>query len=129
MNKFDKQLLAGWIFGLSIVLWAMIASADHLGIGPQWAQKPVQCASPAEVLEMLEDEDMEPLMQMAGNIRIDDGMYSVPFVLYYNSDTTAWYLVEYTNFEQACVVGVGEGVSFDVQDELVEDGPPHKRGT
>ncbi len=129
MNKFDKQLLAGWIFGLSIVLWAMIASADHLGDGPKWAQKPVQCASPPEVLEMLEDEDVEPLMQMAGNIRIDGGMYSVPFVLYYNQETTAWYLVEYTNFEQACVVAVGEGVDFDVREQLAEDGPPHKRGT
>jgi len=126
MNKFDKQLLAGWIFGLSIVLWAMIAAAQS---GPKWSQKPVQCASPPEVLEMLENEDMEPLIQMAGNILLEGNMYSVPFVFYYNLENTAWYLIEYTNFEQACVVGVGEGVDFDIQETLAEDGPPKKEGT
>ena len=129
MKKFDKQLLAGWLFGLSIVLWAMFATADHETGGPRWVQKPIQCASPPEVMDQVEGEDMLPLMQMNGNIRSGDNMFNVPFILFFNQESQGWYLVEFTNFEQACVVAVGQGVNFDIQQEQAEDGPPPKKGT
>tara|TARA_Y100001938_G_C8062956_1_gene418453 strand:+ start:869 stop:1264 length:396 start_codon:yes stop_codon:yes gene_type:complete len=131
MRKFDLQL-AGWMFGLSIVLWTMIASADHeFQSGPKWVQKPIQCASPPEVMDQVEGEDMMPLMQMNGNIRAGANMFNVPFIFFFNQKSESWYLVEFTNFEQACIVAVGQGINFDVQGELAEDGPPKndKEGT
>ena len=125
MRKFDLQV-AGWMFGLSIVLWAMIATA-----GPEWKQKPIQCASPPEVMDNIEDQDMVPLMQLNGNITKGDGnlISAVPYILFYNQDTEYWYFVEFTSYEEACVVGVGQGINFSVKSDLDENGPPKKEGT
>ena len=119
MKKFDKQLLAGWIFGVSIVLWAFIASADHNGPGPEWAQKPVQCADTMEVLDRVEADGLTPLVQMVGNTRVNmETMRSVPYIMYYNQENETWIIVEFLLDEYACIVGVGQGVNFDVGDSM-----------
>ena len=125
MKKFDLQL-AGWMFGLSIILWAMIASA-----GPEWKQKPIQCASPPEVMDLLEDQDVVPLMQMVGNIKNSQGNFltAVPYMMYYNTKDEYWYFVEFTGYEEACIIALGQGVNFDIKSELDENGPPNKKGT
>ena len=50
MTKFGKQLLAAWIFSISVVVFSNLAFG-----APVWAEKPIQCASPSEVFEVLAD--------------------------------------------------------------------------
>ena len=53
----------------------------------------------------------------------------MPYILFYNQDTEYWYFVEFTSYEEACVVGVGQGINFSVKSDLDRNGPPKKEGT
>ena len=48
MDKFSKELLAAFLFSVSIILFSNIAFSQS---GPTWVQKPVQCGELAEVIE------------------------------------------------------------------------------
>jgi hypothetical protein len=52
-----------------------------------------------------------------GNARVEDEMYALPYGFFYNPDTGYWLFVEFFSPTSACVIGVGEGVDFDVQGE------------
>jgi hypothetical protein len=42
-------------------------------------------------------------------------MYVKPYGFFYNQDTEYWAFVEFFDTETMCVLAVGEGVEFDVQ--------------
>ena len=123
MNKFGKQLLAGWIFSIGVILFCNIAFAgpnDYTPPAkevPMWVQKPVQCASPEAVFDRIESGGLLPLFSSTGNARVEDEMYALPYGFFYNPDTGYWLFVEFFSPTSACVIGVGEGVDFDVQGE------------
>ena len=110
MEKFTKELLTAFLFSLSIILFSNIAFGD-----PVWAQKPIQCASPEEVFDRLDKDDLMPLFSATGNARVDDTMYSKLYGMFYNEETKYWAFVEFFDFETMCIIVVGEGVGFDVQ--------------
>ena len=85
----------------------------------------MQCATYQEVIQRAKDEGMEPLFTMVGNARIEDQMYSLPLIYYYNQSNTYWMLVEVHTDNEACVVGVGSDVDFDVS-EFHEDEKPER---
>ena len=85
----------------------------------------MQCATYQEVIERGEAEKMQPLFTMVGNARIEDQMYSLPLIFYYNQENTYWMLVEVHTDIEAFVVGVGSEVDFDVS-EFYEDEKPER---
>jgi hypothetical protein len=86
---------------------------------PEWAQKPVQCADTQEVLDKIEADNMLPLVQMIGNTTVNaQTVKMVPYVMYYNIENETWRLVEFLRTEYACVIGLGQGVNFDVGTSL-----------
>ena len=123
MNKFGKQLLAGWIFSISVILFCNLAFAGPNDYtppateAPVWVEKPVQCASPESVFDRIESDGLLPLFSSTGNARVENEMYALPYGFFYNPDTGYWLFVEFFSPTSACVIGVGEGVDFDVSGE------------
>tara|TARA_B100001093_G_C26425853_1_gene841857 strand:- start:250 stop:639 length:390 start_codon:yes stop_codon:yes gene_type:complete len=121
MNKFGKQLLAGWIFSISVILFCNLAFASPDDYtppakeAPAWVQKPVQCASPEAVFDRIESDGLLPLFSSTGNARVENEMYALPYGFFYNPENSHWLFVEFFSPTSACVIGVGEGVDFDVQ--------------
>ena len=54
-----KNLLWWVVFTIGAVLWVDISLAE-----PQWAQKPIQCASYEEVVMRAKADNLKPLMTM-----------------------------------------------------------------
>ena len=101
---------------LTIVLSFIAASIAFAEIEPpKWVEKPVQCSSPQSVLNRIDRDGMIPLFGATGNARIENNLYTVPYGFFYNPDEQFWLFVEFTDPDTACVVGVGQGVDFDVQ--------------
>ena len=76
MKKFDKQLLAAFLFGIAVILLSLLLPNKSYG-EPKWVDKPVQCATYQEVIERGAAEKMQPLFTMVGNARIEDQMSSL----------------------------------------------------
>lgn len=109
VDKFGFQLLVAFLFSISVIVISNIASAE-----PKWVEKPIQCASYEEVAERVKKDNLLPLMNMTGIARIEDTLYVLPYVFYYNQDSTYWLLVEVHTDDTACIVSVGDTLSFDV---------------
>ena len=107
-----------------LMLWATSAFAGPNDYTPPakeepvWLEKPVQCASPEAVFERIKSNGLLPLFSSTGNARVENKLYSMPYGFFYNPETTSWLFVEFFSPTSACVIGVGEGVDFDVADEL-----------
>ena len=110
LDKFGIQLLVAFFISISVIVFSNIAFAE-----PKWAEKPIQCASYQEVAERVKKDNLQPLMNMTGTARIEDNLYVLPYVFYYNQDSSYWLLVEVHTDDTACIVAVGDTVNFDVE--------------
>ena len=127
IDKFGAQLLIAFALtvGLLVGLNAAFAGPNDFTPpaeidkfdAPMWVQKPVQCASPEAVFERIESGGLLPLFSSTGNARVEEDMYSLPYGFFYNPDNGYWLFVEFFSPRSACIIGVGEGVDFDVQGE------------
>jgi hypothetical protein len=111
VDKFGMQLLVAFVLSVGLIVFSNVAFSE-----PQWVQKPIQCATPQEVLDRLEKDNLLPLFAASGNARVENEMYVKPYGFFYNQDTEYWAFVEFFDTETMCVLAVGEGVKFDVQD-------------
>ena len=111
IDKFGIQLLVGFVLSIGLIVFSNVAFGE-----PVWAQKPIQCASPQEVFDRLDKDKLMPLFSATGNARVENNMYSKLYGMFYNQDTKYWAFVEFFDFETMCIIVVGEGVDFDVQD-------------
>lgn len=110
IDRFGFQLLVAFFISISVIVVSNLAFAEI-----KWAQKPIQCATYEEVAKRIKEDNLLPLMNMTGTARIDDNLYVLPYVFYYNQDSTFWLLVEVHTDDTACIVGVGDTLSFDVE--------------
>ena len=124
MKKFDKGLLVAILVAVAVIAASLLLPNKSYG-APVWVEKPVQCATYAEVITRAAGEGMKPLFTMVGNARIEEEMYSLPMVFYYNQENTYWMMVEVHPDDTACVAGVGAEVDFDVS-EFYEDAKPER---
>jgi len=98
-----------------LLILAMSVLVSTAYAAPEWAQKPVQCGPFNEILNNVQSQKLDPLFGAYGNVRIDNKTVTVPYVFYYNMDSKYWTFVEIHREDYACVVGIGEGIDFDVQ--------------
>lgn len=108
-DKFSRGLLIAFLLSVSVILFSNIAFGE-----PQWVQKPIQCASPKEVLDRLDKDNLMPLFSATGNARVENNMYTKLYSFLYNEESNYWAFVEFFDEETMCVIVVGEGVDFDV---------------
>ena len=118
IDKFGLQLAAAFTFGILVILtgWALTANAE-----PQWVSKPVQCGPPHEVDGLMEFRNQKPLLGGVAVVTFEETQSPLPVILWYGAEDNNFHMVEY-NFagNQACIISVGDGVDFDVED-LVRD--------
>ena len=123
IDKFGAQLLVAFTCTILLLVGLNVAFAGPNDYSapkeqPRWVEKPVQCASPDAVIERIERDDMLPMMAMTGNARVEEDMYTLPYGFFYNPENNYWLFVEFFSPETSCIIGVGQGVNFDVADEL-----------
>ena len=123
IDKFGAQLLVAFTFTIVLLVGLNAAFAGPNDYSPpqeqpRWVEKPVQCASPNAVMRRIEKDNMLPLMAMTGNARVDEEMYSLPYGFFYNPETQYWLFVEFFSPDTSCIIGVGQGVEFDVAEDL-----------
>ena len=125
VDKFGIQLLIGFACTILLLVSLNVAfaapedwqSTKPPARGPYWVEKPVQCATPAEVMERVENDNMIPLIALTGNARIEEEMFVLPYGFFYNPETSYWLFIEFHSEDVACIVGVGDVVNFDVSDK------------
>ena len=103
------------------LLWAVSAQAE-----PQWAQKPVQCATILEVIQRQAEQGLLPFMAGVTKARIEDRMYELPWIMFYDQSEDGYYtIIEYNlDADYACQIMIGAGLDFDVLDDWTEDTKP-----
>ena len=84
----------------------------------EWFRKPVQCGTHEQVLKGMQNVPVYPLMEMTGNVKMETQVLATPIVMYYNPETQFWSIIEYQGNGNACVIGLGEGVNFDVSPKI-----------
>ena len=84
----------------------------------EWFRKPVQCGTHEEVKGGLKLVPVYPLMEMTGNVKLVKDTVTIPLKMYYNPETQFWTIIEYQRNGMACVIGIGEGVNFDVSPKV-----------
>jgi len=122
IDKFGAQLLIAFVTTILLLVGLNTAFAGPNDYTvpeelPRWVEKPVQCASPDAVMRRIARDELLPLMAMNGNARVEEEMYSLPYGFFYNPDTQYWIFVEFFSPETSCIIGVGQGVDFDVTEE------------
>ena len=114
IDKFGLQLAAAFTFGILVILtgWALTANAE-----PQWVSKPVQCGPPHEVDALMEFRNQKALLGGVAVVTFEETQSPLPVILWYGAEDNNFHMVEY-NFagNQACIISVGDGVDFDVED-------------
>jgi len=124
IDKFGIQILIAFVATMAVLVTLNVAFAgpnDYTSPPaeeePSWVQKPVQCASPGAVFDRIESGGLLPLFSSIGNARVENEMYSLPYGFFYNSESKHWLFVEFFSPTSVCVIGVGQGLDFDVQGE------------
>ena len=125
VDKFGVQLLIGFTCTILLLITLNVAFAGPndwqpekpQARGPYWVEKPVQCATPEEVMDRVETDELIPLIAMTGNARIEQDLFVLPYGFFYNPETSFWLFVEFHSEDVACIVGVGDVVNFDVGDK------------
>jgi len=90
---------------------------------PEWASKPVQCASIIEVNQRQAEKGLTPFMAGVTKARIENRMYDLPWIMFYDQSEDGYYtIVEYNiDADYACQVLVGAGLDFSVMDDWEAD--------
>lgn len=110
MEKFTKELIAAFLFGVSIILFSNIAFSQS---GPTWVQKPVQCGELAEVVALQESEELEPLLASKGHARVENNMVGdLGYIFYYNPENQYWSMIEIFREDYACIIAQGDALTF-----------------
>ena len=102
-----KKLLMG-----VLLLLPLSALAEEQQEPPMvyWAQKPIQCSTMEEIIELMKRFGEIPTIIMEGQTGLPNGIVSKSkFVVAMNPKTETWTLLEFVNDEQACILGSGEG--------------------
>ena len=83
----------------------------------EWLAKPVQCATLDEVEQLMLERKQTPLFAGLGAVRIEDNQYMFPVMAFANTEEKTWHVIEYNvEMDQACILGVGNGLDFNVVD-------------
>lgn len=100
------------LFLVLALLWVVPTQAE-----PYWAAKPIQCSTPEEVNARQEKEGLKAFIGMVTNARIEQDIYELPVVMFYDPIDGFFSLVEYNyDMDIACIVFIGGAVDFEVAD-------------
>lgn len=78
-----------------------------------WAQKPVQCGDPADIIKIPEQYGEKPMITGDGLAVLPNGS-GIPIRIIFgvNTKTGTWTLIELNGENQACVLGSGKNLTL-----------------
>lgn len=78
-----------------------------------WAQKPVQCGHPDEIIKIPEAYGEKPMITGTGLAMMPNGQgLPVKIVMGVNMETGSWTLIELNGAEQACILATGKNLTL-----------------
>ena len=107
-----------------VIAIAIAFSTTTVAQESNWRHKPVYCGSIPEVYkEIIDKHDLHPIMAAVGHVKstLAPADLLSPTVLYINSETKRYVLVEFGHGEGACITSIGNGIDFDVTAEQVKE--------
>lgn len=104
-----KKLIASILVCMPIVAFAETVEAPQVF----WAQKPVQCGDPADIIKIPEAYDEKPMITGDGLAVLPNGS-GIPIKIIFgvNTETGTWTLIELNGENQACVLGSGKNLTL-----------------
>lgn len=103
----------------TMMLAGSAQSQENNGAG-YWANKPIQCTTASQMVQLMKSFGEVPLVHMDGEVGMPNGTRStVKFVLAQNTETHTWTFLEFTEAkpgeptdpnEQVCILGSGKGM-------------------
>lgn len=104
---------------ISIILSMQVAHAEV-----QWRAKPIQCGSLDSLMAKINESGEDALVGAMTRVTIENEMYDLPLVLFVNSETKAFTLVEFhMQDREACVIGWGGAVTFEIDEWFLKNFP------
>ena len=106
------------------LIMALALSATSTAVNAEWASKPIQCDTVAEVISVLKQYEERPLFGGIGNAMNNQGqVFNTPVITFHNTTTGTWTVVEFnTAADQACVLSSGQARKYDFNDvEILKD--------
>tara|TARA_B100001287_G_scaffold131938_1_gene111154 strand:+ start:1048 stop:1398 length:351 start_codon:yes stop_codon:yes gene_type:complete len=104
-----KKLIASILVCMPIVAFAENVEAPQIF----WAQKPVQCGDPKDIIKIPEQYGEKPMMTGDGLAVLPNGSgMPVRIVFGVNTETGTWTLIEINGENQACVLGSGKNLTL-----------------
>ena len=126
MQKFTKELIIAFLFGVSVIVFSNVAFAET-----EWRQKPVQCGKDESFFQILNQHGERAMVGGLSDIRDPDesGPTIAPVYLFVNTETGTFTIAEFhLARNEVCVIGFGNGIDFDV-DKLFLEKYKKKTGT
>ena len=106
------------------LIMALALSATSTAVNAEWASKPIQCDTVAEVISVLKKYEERPMFGGIGNAMNNQGqVFNTPVITFHNSTTGTWTVVEFnTAADQACVLSSGQAPKYNFDDvEILKD--------
>lgn len=98
-----------------LIMFLMLWATSVLAV--ETRSKPVQCGAMAGLLEILNLAEEKALLGGLSQVRLNDGSTQIlPVYVFANTnDGTFTFIEMHPESNEACVLGFGDGLDFDVQ--------------
>ena len=102
----------------------ILATAVSMGLvttqaaSAEWANKPIQCDTPEEIIAVIKKYEEQPLLGGIGNSLMPSGqVIEMPTIWFVNPDKGTWTLVEFNMpARQACIINSGSKMKYNFDD-------------
>ena len=100
----------------ALVLMALVSTAEA-----KWFQKPVQCSTGEDVYsKLIEPYGLQPMLAAVASIVTPDESSPAVLIFYMNIDTGRFLILETDNVS-TCIVGIGDGVDFNITPDEIRE--------
>lgn len=100
----------------ALALMALISTAEA-----KWFHKPVQCSTGEDVYStLIEPYGLQPMLAAVASIVTPDDSTPAVLIFYMNIDTGRFLILETDNVS-TCIIGIGDGVDFNITPEEIKE--------
>jgi len=87
----------------------------------KWFHKPVQCSTGEDVYnELIETFELQPMFAAVAQIIMPDSSSPAVLIFYMNVESGRFLILETDNVN-TCIIGIGDGVDFDITPEEIRN--------
>lgn len=100
----------------ALALMALVSTAEA-----KWFHKPVQCSTGEDVYStLIEPYGLQPMLAAVASIVTPDESSPAVLIFYMNIDTGRFLILETDNVS-TCIIGIGDGVDFNITPDEIRE--------